>query len=1066
MSLKSQDLDALDVAIREQFKLRNLESALKTAYAVLNLLGCKPELSVEDAQLTKLQLPNAERYDHWFQPHPFFKSNRSCFELIDSQTIPLQAKFYWLQKKSKLAIAGGVHFSPNWEDGEFTRTEGYKVGIDFFLTENSESLLIVLSDRGNLRIVELSERLRATQLEIFGLWKEYRNVKTPDVLHGLLWKTFQLQAVNEKFYLGIANAFTELVQHTSKNVKEFDDDSSKQFANRLIGRLLFCWFLRKKKVLDENHDYFNVFDFSPSDYYQIKLEPLFFLTLNTRIEDRADAISEFVSKSTKRMKASLISELSIDLSTPYLNGGLFENHRNDFFGEGVVSFPDGYFSRLYEHFDSYNFTTDESSPEYEQVAIDPEMLGKVFESLLATQVDETGEQARQATGAFYTPRHIVSHMCKEAVRGALGNIAGDNPALLSAIDGLIDTSDSQWASAGSNSKRDILKGNSNELEKILMSLKIMDPACGSGAFPLGMLQLLVKLGERLSPSAKPYDLKMHFLRNSIYGVDIEPMAIEISKLRAWLSLIVDEENLTEFHTLPNLDFHFICCNSLVPLDGEIQSSISFTVDPSLELDMIRRDYFMESDPRRKKKLQKNYQTIVDNLSGYESHRTSQLITFNPFLSNAAAGFFDRKEMFGLDEGFDIVIGNPPYIRQERVKYKGELQSYEVFDKKADLYTYFYEMGMKNLRDDGVLAYITSSKFGRAQYGEHLRRFISTKSEIDYIINFGDTHVFTAITNTWVVQTRNSKPRDNNRFHVLDSEQLPYLEFSQENLDVEGWAFLEDELALIKSKIEAQGVPLRDHPLVMIYGVKTGCNDAFVVNENTKNELITRDKRNESILMPILRGRDILRYEVKPATNWLVAVDNTIDVPAQFPSIEKFLIQKNIELEGVPERRVSKGSSWLNIGGRLKSAENEKIVWMELTKQNRFGWSTKGEQVLDTADRLEGNHLKYYLGILNSRVILFYFNFISNSSGMNTTQWKQFAVEKIRIPKYGDANETLREGIENLVDKRLLLRADEVESACNELEANIEKMVRELYSLTADESNLIDQWLTQHGLFAG
>jgi hypothetical protein len=374
------------------------------------------------------------------------------------------------------------------------------------------------------------------------------------------------------------------------------------------------------------------------------------------------------------------------------------------------------------------------------------------------------------------------------------------------------------------------------------------------------------------------------------------------------------------------------------------------------------------------------------------------------------------------------------------------------------------MGVNNLRKHGILSFITSSKFGRAQYGEHLRRFLSSKTEIDYIINFGDTHVFSAVTNTWVVQLRNADPKPDTKFTVFNDERIPQMEVLQCKLDSEGWVFLEEEPASVKAKIEAHGDPLRDHSLLMMYGVKTGCNEAFIVSEEVKEALVALDAKNSLILKPILRGRDILRYEVKEVSRWLIAADNTIDVPKQFPSIANFLEDTNTELGGVPERRVSKGMTWLNIGARIRDSNDEKIVWMELTKQNRSGWSTKGEQVLDSAYRLEGEHLKYYLGVLNSRVILFYFNFVSNSSGMNTTQWKQFAVEKIRIPRYVNVDKEIRQKIEYLVSKRLLLNSDKLPLRCSEIEEEIEQEVRSLYSLNSKESLLIDNWLEQHGLY--
>ena len=339
MSLNDKKLEKLDAAIRAQYVSRDLNSGLNTALAVLELLNCGPTLSTEDISLTKIQLPNAERYDHWFQPHPFFKSNRSCFELVDSTGLPIQAKFYWLQKKSKMAISGGVHFSPNWEDSEFTRIEGYKVGIDFFLSPRADSLLIVLSDRGNLRIVELNEWLRSTQVEIFSTWNQMTVDISAELLHSTLWKSFQLQAVNEKFYIGIVNAFTELVQHFHSSVKEIDEVDSKQFVNRLIGRLLFCWFLKKRDVLDVEQRYFAIDDLSATDYYHARLEPLFFLTLNTPLDTRADTLALYLKKSKKYLGGENQSLMQIDLKTPYLNGGLFDPHENDFFQNDIFRLP-------------------------------------------------------------------------------------------------------------------------------------------------------------------------------------------------------------------------------------------------------------------------------------------------------------------------------------------------------------------------------------------------------------------------------------------------------------------------------------------------------------------------------------------------------------------------------------------------------------------------------------------------------------------------------------------------------------------------------------------------------
>lgn len=1057
MSLNNPALRDLDLAIQEQHKSRSLESGLNTALAVLNLLGCKPEQSTEDIQLTKLQLPNAERYDHWFQPHPFFKSNRSCFELFDSDVLPLQAKFYWLQKKSKLAISAGVHFSPNWEDSEFTRTEGYKVGIDFFLTSNAESILIVLSDRGNLRLVELSERLRATQVEIFTAWSESSRASSPAILHSALWKTFQLQAVNEKFYIGIANAFTELVQHLDSTVPELSESDTKQFVNRLIGRLLFCWFLKKRNILDTVQGYFDTQDLDSTDYYHARLEPLFFLTLNTPVNERAAGLTKFLKESKKFIPKGTQEIISTDLVTPYLNGGLFEAHENDHFSTPVLNFPDGYFSRLFEHFDSYNFTTDESSPEYEQVAIDPEMLGKVFESLLATQVDGTGQQARQAIGAFYTPRSIVTFMCTEAIRSMLSAKLNFNPKAIAAIDALLDTSDAQWAAAGTNSKRDALKGHEKEILAVLKSLRIYDPACGSGAFPMGMLQLLVKIHQRLTSHNETYGVKMHYLEKSLFGTDIEPMAIEISKLRAWLSLIVDQEESGNVDALPNLDFHFICCNSLVRLKSEDSNTLSFFDEPKDEMAAIKTKYFYSVSPKEKRSLQNQYEKFIKNHTDVVSDRVQQLLSYHPFNSDKPAEFFDKFEMFGITEGFDIVISNPPYVRQERIKYKNLISDYSLFTSTADLYTYFFEMAFTNLKDEGVISYITSSKYGRALYGEGLRRLLATEKEINYLVDYGDEHVFAAITNTWVVQLTSKLPASDHKFKLLKSIDSQPVFVPQTQLTSEAWAFNDNATELIKTKIKLVGPILKETNYRIYRGILTGINEAFLIDEEVKNELIKFDSKNREILNPILRGRDIGRFELKPITNWLITTKNTFKVSQTYPTIAKYLERKDKELQGRVRNRGDKGVHWMNLRdcAYYDEMEGEKIVWLELTDKSKFTYSSRGEYVLNGAWFMVGPNLKAMLGIMNSSLVNFYFKFLSNSSGMGTSQWRKHAVENIPVPDFSVVSKPLLNKLVGLVDKRLTLKISNDKTEAHDLDRQIDKVVYEIYFLSPEDIELIE-----------
>jgi type I restriction-modification system DNA methylase subunit len=1053
MSLRDRGLHELDLAIQEQYRTRSLESGLNTALAVLDLLGCNSEQSPEDIQLTKLQLPNAERYDHWFQPHPFFKSNRSCFELVDSDVLPLQAKFYWLQKKSKLAISGGVHFSPNWEDSEFTRTDGYKVGIDFFLSADADSILIVLSDRGNLRIVELNERLRSTQVEIFTAWSESTNASSPAILHSTLWNTFQLQAVNEKFYVGIANAFAELVQHFKSQVPEMAESDSKQFTNRLIGRLLFCWFLKKRDIIDLDQRYFNIEALESGEYYHARLEPLFFLTLNTPIALRADEMKKFIENSSQYLSAETQALISADLRTPYLNGGLFEPHANDYFGTFKLNFPNGYFIRLFEHFNSYNFTTDESSPEYEQVAIDPEMLGKVFESLLATQLDESGEQARKSAGAFYTPRNIVHFMCTEAIRSSFASAFVNEPKLIKIFDELLDQTDAQWAVSGTNSKRDVIKGESEKILAFLKSLKILDPACGSGAFPLGMLHVLTKLHQRLAPTEKIYGIKLHYLESSIFGADIEPMAIEISRLRAWLSLIVDELDLDELRALPNLDFHFIACNSLITLESEPNTTLDFMENPIEKLNEIRSVYFAETDSNKKRKLQERYRSLKREAEQADSDDVQKLLSFDPFDSSTPASFFDSKAMFGVEGKFDVVIGNPPYIRQEKISYKKLLNSYRVYDATADLYTYFFEMGLSNIKSNGVLSYITGLKFGRAMYGSKVRNLLAQNSEINHLVEFNHEQIFAAFVDTWVLQVINRKPSATHEISIMQGIQKSSHEVLQTSLVDKPWTFLKDESSEILNKISNGGRPLGELQYKINRGLKTGSNEAFQINEATRDEIVNSDKKSASVIKPSLRGRNVSRYGTEFKYDWLIVSKNGLNIERDYIGVAKYLAKKNDEMDGYLEKRGDKGKHWMNLRdcAYYESFEAERIICRELAKEPQFTLARAGDYMVNSIVMISGEDLHYILGILNSKVTRFFMQNTAVILESGSIKWEKFNLEKIRIP-WGDSRKSEEsERIRQLVSIRL---SERNEQNALILENQIDELVCDLFSLTMEERSVI------------
>ena len=606
---------------------------------------------------------------------------------------------------------------------------------------------------------------------------------------------FSIEVVNKEFYQGIHDIFYKFVNNISLPYDD-DDENRKNFTIRFLSRIIFLWFLKKKKSIqgkplipEEILSYKAVRE----NYYHTVLEPLFFEILNTPIELRKQnfGINTF----------DLIRYFE---KIPFLNGGLFTPKKHDFYeleesGKSKyydsLKIPDDLIKELFKHLETYNFTVDENTPIDIELSIDPEMLGLILENLLAEINPETGESARKEFGSFYTPKEIVDFMITESLKYYLQEHTNISEEKIEKIlKNYIDIQDED------NSLTDKEK---EEVLNVLYNIKTLDPACGSGAFPVGMLLKLTHILEILDPEAKYYKeimfknlpsslkrtlenrfktetlqfiRKLHIIEKSIYGVDIQEVAIELAKLRIYLSLIIestvdDEKENRNIQPLPNLEFKFVAADSLINLP---QEEVTFTSDLVKKLKEIIKDYFSANSIKEKNKLKEKFRQIKDegHFLYKQWYGEPELGSFDYYLQrwdpfgDEPAEFFDPFWMFGIEDGFDIVIGNPPYVRQEKIKNKDRiiksiLESFNNYritiNKRSDMYVYFYYKGLSFLKPNGLLCFISSNSWLDSNYGKSLQEFLLKYMKPLLIINNESQRNFSAGINTIIAIIR--KPNE-------------------------------------------------------------------------------------------------------------------------------------------------------------------------------------------------------------------------------------------------------------------------------------------------------------------
>ncbi len=900
-------------------------------------------------------------------------------------------------------------------------------------------------------------------------------------------EAFSVEKLNKVFYSEISKHFYQLIGGTYlDNKKEkteiaclklpstpVDDKNNRvkyqEFAVRLIGRTIFCWFLKNKKsdsgiplipeewlssnmVASVNNDQHN--------YYHAILEKLFFLVLNKKVEDRKPYVlpsnHEFV---------------------PFLNGGLFEAQDDDFFpkdNKGIhsqnfaLNIPNQWFRDFFETLEQYNFTIDENSINDFEVSIDPEMLGTIFENLLAEIDPDTEKSARKSTGSFYTPREIVDYMVEQSLlqyiktktnieESELEFLLKDDSADLTTFQKLSNLTDKQ--------KTQILEA--------LSEVKILDPACGSGAFPMGVLHKIIGLLKKLDKNAvwwkakqlekidnalvrksmetklnqanSDYIRKLGVIQHSIYGVDIQPIAAEISKLRSFLSLIIDE-NIDDNHPdgnrgiepLPNLEFKFVTANTLIGLETEKQQTtfdFGETEELQNQLQQLRGNY-LQASPEEKENLKQQFEKLQSQIyknelkAGGQNKRAQQLVAWNPF-SNESSTWFDPEWMFGVEK-FDVVIGNPPYVQIKQIDAESKKKfsnNFKFATGRFNLFYLFIEITKKFSKDNSITSYIVPDRLLLNTQCADIRKYLLTEQNINEIIAFSELVFESAIVDSIIITYSNSK-RNKDFIKVLTNcsieslkspkrTEIPYshIENSPNNqLDLNYNLQISNLINKIRNNCELYG---------NICNVKDG-----IIQSKIPDLLFLKDRKDE-FSKKLLFGRDIDSYKINWNSNWV--------------NYNEIAMKSAEALRGGNGLRLRNSSLF----------ENKKILTRQTSDSIIAAYDVDNFYYANTLHGAVIQDLSYdplyLLGILNSKLITFYYRTITAEEG------KVFAQVKIELLKLLPIKKTKnQQKIIDIVNALInQIKIDENNTNDDNYIDQIDLMVYKLYELTYAEVLVVD-----------
>jgi type I restriction-modification system DNA methylase subunit len=838
-------------------------------------------------------------------------------------------------------------------------------------------------------------------------------------------EAFDVEKVTKKFFEQYRLVFEKVEQLITKTIP--NADQRRLFTQKLFNRLMFIVFIQKKGWLKFNEqtdyletlwqDYQNDNSTSDKNFYYNRLTHLFFTGLNNPQQ------TDIISINNGGFLRQLIG------TVPYLNGGLFEQDEDDRNPKIIV--PDQAIDVIFhELFSNFNFTVTESTPLDVEVAVDPEMLGKVFEELV------TG---RHESGSYYTPKPIVSFMCREALKGYLSSKL--NSENKEAIELFVDEYNA------------INLKNPEAVLAALKQVKVCDPACGSGAYLLGILHELLDLRQCLFAtkgidSKTVYQRKLEIIETNIYGVDIDPFAVNIARLRLWLSLAVEYEG-NDPPPLPNLKFKIETGDSLIAPNP--QGSGMVREEFIHRFREAKAKYLRAHLGSDKQSLEQEINEVKKQIALLTHGSASVIASDKEAISKGFDWVVEFAEVLA-EGGFDIQVANPPYVRQELIKdLKPTLkQVYPVvYTGTSDLYCFFYARALQLLKTGGMLAFISSNKWFRAKYGEKLREHIADTCQVSSITDFGDLPVFesAAVLVMIFLAQKQANMKEDTQFTQVQSLESPYPDVKtvineqgtvlpNNSLKGKNWVLSDSTTASLINKMAAAGITLGEYVNEKIYyGIKTGFNQAFVIDGAKRAELIAKDPKSTEIIKPLAVGADVRKWCIRNKDKYLIVTTIGIDIK-KYPAIFEHLNQWKLELD----KRYDKGKFYWELRACAYYAEFDKpkIVFPDIAKESRFSLDEKGLYINDTTFMIPVYDL-YLLGVLNSLTVLKYYHQLSPQILGGHLRFKRQYIEKIPIPP---ASESEKEPIIKLVQKCL----DAKGVNCEEWEKEIDERVAALYGL--------------------